>query len=120
MNIDELLNYQPAKPSVSSASNSTNKRTTDATLTIVAGYPKRVKRPIFDDVPMSSNGSSISNTNFASLNTDERDKLLQMLEQESSTEELDETSLKRMLSQLEKRISKNQEMRIKYPDHPEK
>ncbi|CAF4359428.1 unnamed protein product, partial [Rotaria sordida] len=36
------------------------------------------------------------------------------------TEELDETSLKRMLSQLEKRISKNQEMRIKYPDHPEK
>ncbi|CAF4283093.1 unnamed protein product [Rotaria sp. Silwood2] len=25
-----------------------------------------------------------------------------------------------MLSQLEKRISKNQEMRIKYPDHPEK
>ncbi|CAF5132061.1 unnamed protein product, partial [Rotaria socialis] len=34
--------------------------------------------------------------------------------------ELDETSLKRMLSQLEKRISKNQEMRIKYPDQPEK
>ncbi|CAF4913562.1 unnamed protein product, partial [Rotaria magnacalcarata] len=59
---------------------------------------------------------SISSANLASLNSEERDKLLQMLEQESSTVELDETSLKRMLSQLEKRISKNQEMRIKYPD----
>ncbi|CAF0842197.1 unnamed protein product [Rotaria sordida] len=120
MNIDELLNYQPAKPAVPSASTSTNKRTTDSTSSIAAGYPKRVKRPILDDVPMLSNGSSISNTNLALLNIDERDKLLQILEQESSTEELDETSLKRMLSQLEKRISKNQEMRIKYPDHPEK
>ncbi|CAF0819294.1 unnamed protein product [Rotaria sp. Silwood1] len=120
MNIDELLNYQPVKPSVSSASTSTNKRTTDATLSLTAGYPKRTKRPILDDVPIPSNGSSITNTNLASLNTDERDKLLQILEQESSTEELDETSLKRMLSQLEKRISKNQEMRIKYPDNPEK
>ncbi len=48
------------------------------------GYPKRAKRPILDDVPMSSNGASINNTNLASLSTDERDKLLQMLEQESS------------------------------------
>jgi beta-catenin-like protein 1 len=120
MNVDELLNYQPEKPSVSAASTLTNKRTTDAAAAISAGYPKRAKRPILDDVPMPSNGPSISTANLAALSSSERDKLLQMLEQESSTEELDETSLKRMLSQLEKRISKNQEMRIKYPDHPEK
>jgi len=33
---------------------------------------------------MPSNGSSMNNTNLASLSTDERDKLLKMLEQESS------------------------------------
>ncbi len=49
-----------------------------------AGYPKRAKRPILDDVPMPSNGSSINNTNLSTLSTTERDKLLQMLEQESS------------------------------------
>ncbi|CAF3329780.1 unnamed protein product [Rotaria socialis] len=120
MNVDEVLNYQPAKPAVSAA-NASNKRTTDAGMALPVGYPKRTKRPILDDGPMlSSNGSSISSANLASLNSEERDKLLQMLEQESSTVELDETSLKRMLSQLEKRISKNQEMRIKYPDQPEK
>ncbi|UJR28184.1 hypothetical protein I4U23_009437 [Adineta vaga] len=118
MNVDELLSYQ--KPAVSSANASGNKRTTDSAFSIAAGYPKRAKRPILDDVPMTSNSASINNTNIALLSHDERDKLLQMLEQESATEELDETSLKRMLSQLEKRISKNQEMRIKYPDQPEK
>jgi hypothetical protein len=33
---------------------------------------------------MPSNGPSINNTNLAALSTTERDKLLQMLEQESS------------------------------------
>ncbi|CAF0963645.1 unnamed protein product [Adineta ricciae] len=120
MNVDELLNYQPEKPAVAAANVLGSKRTTDSTTPLAAGYPKRAKRPILDDVPTPSSASLIHNTNFASLSHNERDKLLQMLEQESSAEELDETSLKRMLSQLEKRISKNQEMRIKYPDNPEK
>jgi len=57
-------------------------------MSTVAGYPKRVKRPILDDVPIPSNGSSINNTNLSSLSMDERDKLLQMLEQESSVKNI--------------------------------
>jgi hypothetical protein len=53
-----------------------------------AGYPKRAKRPMLDDVPIPSNGSSINNTNLSSLSMDERDKLLQMLEQESSVKNI--------------------------------
>lgn len=34
--------------------------------------------------------------------------------------QLDDTTLKRMISVLEKRIARNQEMRIKFPDQPEK
>ena len=33
---------------------------------------------------------------------------------------LDEAGVKRMILQFEKRVQKNQEMRIKYPDMPEK
>jgi hypothetical protein len=69
---------------VPAASTLTNKRTTDGAAAISAGYPKRAKRPILDDVSMPSNGPSINNTNLAALSTTERDKLLQMLEQESS------------------------------------
>jgi hypothetical protein len=54
-------------------------------MSMVAGYPKRAKRST-DDLAMSSNGSSLSNTNLASLTGDERDRLLQMLEQESTVE----------------------------------
>ncbi len=79
-----LLYFQPEKPSVSAASTLTNKRTTDTATAISAGYPKRAKRPILDDVPMPSNGPSISTANLAALSSSERDKLLQMLEQESS------------------------------------
>lgn len=123
MNVDELLNYQPEKPAVSAATPLSNKRTTDLPMPMAAGFPKRAKRPM-EDFYEPSNGtassSSLAGANFSSMNSNEREKLLQMLEQESTITELDETSLKRMLSQLEKRISKNQEMRIKYPDQPEK
>ena len=35
-------------------------------------------------------------------------------------EAMDETGFKKLLLQFEKRVYKNQEMRIKYPDLPEK
>ena len=35
-------------------------------------------------------------------------------------ESLDSHSLKRMILSFEKKLSKNQEMRIKYPDDPKK
>lgn len=50
----------------------------------MAGFPKRAKRPILDDVPMPTSSSAMNNTNLASLSMSERDKLLQMLEQETS------------------------------------
>jgi Catenin-beta-like, Arm-motif containing nuclear len=36
------------------------------------------------------------------------------------TEPLDEVALKKLLLQFEKRLFRNQELRIKYPDMPEK
>ena len=47
-------------------------------------------------------------------------EILRLLEEEPEADPLDEVALKKMLLGLEKKILKNQEMRIKYPDHPEK
>ena len=47
-------------------------------------------------------------------------EILRLLEEEPEAEPLDEVALKKMLLSLEKKILRNQEMRIKYPDNPEK
>ncbi|XP_063440232.1 beta-catenin-like protein 1 [Mytilus trossulus] len=54
------------------------------------------------------------------ITDEEREKILEMLDNEPETEALDETNLKKMLLNFEKRVYKNQEQRIKYPDLPEK
>uniref|UniRef100_A0A0B6YQV9 Beta-catenin-like protein 1 N-terminal domain-containing protein n=2 Tax=Arion vulgaris TaxID=1028688 RepID=A0A0B6YQV9_9EUPU len=43
-----------------------------------------------------------------------------MVESEPDAEAMDEIGFKKLLLQFEKRVYKNQEMRIKYPDLPEK
>lgn len=54
------------------------------------------------------------------ITDEEREKILEMLDNEPETEALDETNLKKMLLNFEKKVYKNQEQRIKYPDLPEK
>lgn len=56
----------------------------------------------------------------AELTEEEREKILEMVENEPEVETLDVGSLRRMLLAFEKKVTKNQEMRIKYPDLPEK
>uniref|UniRef100_UPI00358EA57A beta-catenin-like protein 1 n=1 Tax=Myxine glutinosa TaxID=7769 RepID=UPI00358EA57A len=46
--------------------------------------------------------------------------VLQDLENEAEAQTLDETAVKRMILTFEKMVTKNQELRIKYPDNPEK
>ena len=50
---------------------------------MTAGFPKRAKR-LMEDFPAPSNGPAITNSTLASLSSNERDRLLQMLEQEST------------------------------------
>ncbi|XP_015278264.1 PREDICTED: beta-catenin-like protein 1 [Gekko japonicus] len=55
---------------------------------------------------------------------DDKKKLLQIIEkgeeEEEEEEPLDESSVKKMILTFEKRSYKNQELRIKFPDNPEK
>lgn len=65
------------------ASTTINKRTTDMSASMSAGFPKRAKR-LMEDFPAPSNGPAMTNSTLASLSTNERERLLQMLEQEST------------------------------------
>ncbi|KAF4521843.1 hypothetical protein B566_EDAN003717 [Ephemera danica] len=56
---------------------------------------------------------------------DERERIMQLVESaepsgEGESDVLDDSALKRMVLQFEKRALRNQEMRIKFPDSPEK
>ncbi|CAH1780152.1 unnamed protein product [Owenia fusiformis] len=57
---------------------------------------------------------------FGGITEDEKEKIIKMVEEGGESESLDDTSVKRMILNFEKRVFKNQELRIKYPDLPEK
>ena len=64
--------------------------------------------------------AAASAADAAALEAAKKAEILRLLEEEPEAEPLDDLALKKMLLSLEKKILKNQEMRIKYPDNPEK
>merc|ERR1719342_659986 len=56
------------------------------------------------------------------MSAEERDKINKIVEEGADVESvtLDETGVKKILLGFEKKVSRNQEMRIKFPDQPDK
>ncbi|XP_061197416.1 beta-catenin-like protein 1 [Saccostrea echinata] len=103
MDVGELLSFQPEKPLP----------------------PAKGKRRFHDDdfpdpVADKRKRSQVAATDDSRISEEEREKIIQLVEAETEAEALDETSLKKMLLNFEKKVYKNQEQRIKYPDLPEK
>ena len=94
MNIDEVLKYAPSYSITDEdpdVSNQSKKKKID-------------------------NGSSIFNY---ALSTDDINRILEE-SGKNEDKEVNESDLKRLISQFERRLNKNQEMRIKYSDNPSK
>ncbi|GFN91352.1 beta-catenin-like protein 1 [Plakobranchus ocellatus] len=108
MDVGELLSFQPEKPTLSyEAKQKRSKVDEDDD----RGRRKR-RRPDAGGLEEPfSNGQ---------MTEEEKDKIKKMVEAEPDAELMDETSFKKMLLQFEKRVYKNQENRIKFPDLPEK
>lgn len=49
-----------------------------------------------------------------------REELLRLVEEDEGADSLDENSLRRMILGFDKKVLKNQELRVKFPDAPEK
>ena len=102
MNLDELLAFKPKKVEL---------HETEDDLVENAPALKRVRKETTPSAPNEENG----------LTDEEKLKLLQTVaEDEDLGEALDSGGVKRMLLNFEKKVLRNQEMRIKFPDLPEK
>ena len=102
MNLDELLAFKPKKVEL---------HETEDDLVENAPALKRARK---ETTPPGSNEEN-------GLTDEEKLKLLQTVaEDEDLGEALDAGGVKRMLLNFEKKVLKNQEMRIKFPDLPEK
>nr|CAG4641582.1 EOG090X03ST [Eurycercus lamellatus] len=80
------------------------------------------KQRFSSNLKPSSSKSSATATFLAPAPVDvpEREELLKLVEQDDNSDTLDENSLKRMILNFDKRVLKNQELRVKFPDSPEK
>lgn len=106
MDVGELLNYQPDRGT---------KRPREDEVEKVKAMRKRERIRHREEEPTP-----------VDVVEDEKRKLLQVTEKEKEEEDeaedepLDESSVKKMILTFEKRSYKNQELRIKFPDSPEK
>ncbi|XP_076469912.1 beta-catenin-like protein 1 [Babylonia areolata] len=100
MDVGELLSFKPQKPDLIS------KRKEDE---------EDEEEPAAKKRKGGHGGSALP-----AEGVNEQEKILQMMDEVPEAEPMDDTSLKKMLLQFEKRVYKNQEMRIKFPDMPEK
>ncbi|ESN93775.1 hypothetical protein HELRODRAFT_186075 [Helobdella robusta] len=147
MDVSELLAFQPDKPSAgfvpsspapSSANLKRKRRLDDESVksSNVILEKRSVVAPAVSSLLQPSSSSSLSTsaghvaatasssktTNKISSTVNEtREKVAKILEDDSTESDiLDEGTVRRLIIQFEKRYQKNQEMRIKYPDAPEK
>lgn len=71
--------------------------------------------------PSRAGESSVKEMVEPELTEQQKAEILKLVETETPEfEALDETNLKRMVLLFEKRAFRNQEMRVKFPDQPEK
>ncbi|XP_033109976.1 beta-catenin-like protein 1 [Anneissia japonica] len=97
MDVGELLSFNPDKPDL--------KR-------------KSANDEVYADTSQVKKRSNEMTS--GELTEEEREKILRMVEQEPDGPAMDEADLRQLILRFEKKVYKNQEMRIKFPDQPEK
>ncbi|XP_015120259.1 beta-catenin-like protein 1 [Diachasma alloeum] len=137
MDIGELLSYKPpSTPKRPSAGDDDDEDDWDAKKIKVIKtpyhprqrYPSRdvettpQRRPVEPSLEARAPAPAQSNEILEPELTDrEKEEILRYVENEApEVEALDEATLKRMVLLFEKRALRNQEMRVKFPDQPEK
>lgn len=118
MDVAELLSYKPEQtPKRPNENDSDDEDRPDEALE----RAKKMRRLAQDKV--DSMTRAIKSTKEPQITEEERLKILQYVDQggdEAADNIMDENGLKKMLLLFEKRNLRNQEMRIKFPDNPEK
>ncbi|XP_071784822.1 beta-catenin-like protein 1 [Asterias amurensis] len=111
MDIGELLAFQPDKPNLKRRRGNEDDNNEQGDDGIKASLPSKMK---------GRQGKAEAAAPEGGMTEEEREKILQMVDQEPEMPGLDDTSLRKLILSFEKKVYRNQEMRIKYPDNPEK
>ncbi|XP_006816445.1 uncharacterized protein LOC102805541, partial [Saccoglossus kowalevskii] len=106
MDVVELLAFQPDKPHLK-RKREENGKGNEAFPQKSRPSDRRLKASNYDAQPETG------------ISEEEKERIMKLLDEEPEAEVLDETSLRRLLLSFEKKVLRNQEMRIKYPDQPE-
>lgn len=109
MDVGELLAY---KPNIGPKRKAEDEEDLEYELRKKARRLARVPDPALEEMQTPDPTTGIS--------AEEKEQILKMVEEEPEAEPLDEMSLKKMILTFEKKVLKNQELRIKFPDMPEK
>ncbi|KAL4235209.1 Beta-catenin-like protein 1 [Mactra antiquata] len=104
MDVGELLSFQPDKPNVKKRQSKHDDDYDDD----------------YNDEYYTEHRGRESKVAKTGITDEQREEILKMVEDEADGEAMNETNLKKMLLKFEKSVYKNQEMRIKFPDMPEK
>lgn len=122
MNLDELLAFKPG-----GSGKRTLEEERDQSGQEQDERPPPAKIPRgrgAEFMPNSVGGPSASGSSMNGISDEEKLRLLQSLDDDNDANEtgevVDAGAVKRMLLSFEKKVLKNQEMRIKFPDLPEK
>nr|CAG4646150.1 EOG090X03ST [Macrothrix elegans] len=110
MDVGELLSFKPKTNPKRDIANDDNEIESD----------KFIKKPRLQSSLKSGGQAVVSSTPSAAVDVPDKEELLKLVEQEEASGALDEPALKRMILNFDKRVLKNQELRIKFPDAPEK
>lgn len=117
MDVGELLSYKPEQTPKRPNENDSDEDRPDEALE----RAKKMRRLAQDKA--ESMARVIKSTKEPQITEEERLKILQYVDRggdETMDDIMDENGLKKMLLLFEKRNLRNQEMRIKFPDNPEK
>lgn len=118
MDVGELLSYKPEQtPKRPNENDSDDENRPDEAME----RAKKMRRSAQDKAESMSR--AIRSTKEPQITEEERLKILEYVDQggdDTMDNIMDENGLKKMLLLFEKRNLRNQEMRIKFPDNPEK
>jgi len=76
--------------------------------------------PVDETIRIKTNEARRVTPSTGPISEEEKQKLLAMVEEDDEGEAIDESTIKKFILSFEKKVTKNQEMRIKFPDQPQK
>jgi len=129
MDVGELLQYQPPKEGKRRLPDDPSDKRPSKSKKIFSkseerGQARKILKKSSHQESSSSEASSAGGEDVfkitGPLTQEDKERLLALVEDDDAGETIDESTIKKHILSFERKVTKNQEMRIKFPDMPQK